>query len=167
MGNPDAILTLQKASHPCSRVRCGDADQTALRSTSYPAAFISSATAYIDQTSIKDTVQSAVGKGIDLAGANLSLGDFVGANLQQGRFQGANFAGSNLFQANLSGADLRGAILSKSILLNANFRNADLAFADLTDTRIEGVSFKQANLRGAVMTAKKRRDRIKSWSSPV
>jgi Pentapeptide repeats (8 copies) len=77
-------------------------------------------------TILKDAIVEAIGKRINLRGANL-----YGANLRGADLRGANLYGADLRGANLGGADLYGADLRGANLYGANLYGADLGGADL------------------------------------
>ncbi len=73
-------------------------------------------------------------EGADLAGRNLSGGDFSGARMAGADLHGADLTGANLAGADLTGADLSGAILYGTDLTRANLRGADLGDAEYDAT---------------------------------
>ena len=78
---------------------------------------------------IKDTLEEAVKRGIELSCADLF--------------------NANLCSANLEGASLQGACLRKSFLSYVNLRGASLINADLSNTNLSDASLYGASLQGA------------------
>ena len=87
------------------------------------------------------TLETLVGIGFDLSGANLSE-----ANLEYARLSNAALSHSQLYGTNFSYANLSGAFLSYSELPYASFSNATLEGADFYNANLEGVDFSNATL---------------------
>jgi uncharacterized protein YjbI with pentapeptide repeats len=83
---------------------------------------------------IRDAMDEAVSKKINLGYANLR-----GTNLRGANLEGANLGGANLGGTYLEGANLRGA----------NLRGTNLEGANLRGTNLRGTYLEGANLRGA------------------
>jgi hypothetical protein len=113
---------------------------------------------------IRDAMDEAVSKKINLGyanlggtylrGANLEGANLGGANLGGTYLEGANLEGANLRGANLRGANLEGAYLWGSNLEGAylggtNLWGANLEGAYLEGTYLGGAYLEGANLRGA------------------
>jgi uncharacterized protein YjbI with pentapeptide repeats len=91
---------------------------------------------------------------ISLAGAELTLiqwvsANLVWANLGGAHLGGAHLGGANLVGANLGGADLGGADLGGAHLGGAHLGGAYLGGADLRGADLRGAYLERANLRGA------------------
>ena len=84
-----------------------------------------------ENNTIKETLEEAVKRGANLAGAYL-----VGANLVD-----AYLAGAYLVDANLAGAYLEGAYLVDANLVGANLAGANLVGANLVGANLEGGNF--------------------------
>ena len=87
-----------------------------------------------DKTTLKEAVEEAVSRNVDLRDAD--LGD-------------ADLRDANLVGADLGGADLGGANLEGANLVDANLRGASLVGADLIGTNLGGANLEGANLEGA------------------
>ena len=87
---------------------------------------------------IKDALNDAIFKIINLRGADLSGADLYGANLRGADLRGAYLSGADLYGANLRGADLRGADLSDADLSGAYLSSAYLSGADLSSAYLSG-----------------------------
>mmetsp|Transcript_12634 Transcript_12634/g.42486 ORF Transcript_12634/g.42486 Transcript_12634/m.42486 type:complete len:155 (-) Transcript_12634:156-620(-) len=77
----------------------------------------------------------------DIVAAKLSQADFSGASLQRATLTMLRDAAGPSFAA----ADMRGAVLTDSVMPDASF-----ARADLTGVRVEDVTLERADFRGAV-----------------
>jgi hypothetical protein len=99
-------------------------------------------------TTIKETVGSAVKKGAYLRGADLQGADLQGAILRGAVLRGADLRGAVLWGADLQGADLQGADLQGAYLRGAYLQGADLQGADLRGAYLQG-----ADLQGALNAA--------------
>ena len=88
-----------------------------------------------DKTTLKEAVEEAVSRNVDLRGADLE--------------------GANLRDANLRGADLRGAYLE-----GANLEGADLEGADLRGADLEGVDFYHTKFYGRNGNTKIKKNQI-------
>ena len=102
-----------------------------------------------ENNSIKDTVEEAIKRGVDLSYANLcgvdlSSSYLYGANLRDANLSGTKLCGAILCEANLCGTNLCGTNLRGADLSDANLCGADLSFANLCGTKLC-----DANLRGA------------------
>jgi len=80
---------------------------------------------------IKEAVEKAVKRDVNLWDANLQNANLWDANLQNANLQDADLWNADLWNANLRNADLRNANLQDANLQNANLRNADLQNANL------------------------------------
>ena len=82
---------------------------------------------YTDESkTIKETLENAVKKGVNLENANLYNANLASANLAS-----ANLASANLYNANLASANLYNANLENAYLENANLASANLYNANL------------------------------------
>ena len=93
-----------------------------------------------DKTTLKEAVEEAVSRNVDLGDADLRdayLGD-----------------------ADLRGANLRGADLGDADLEGANLEGADLRGADLRDADLEGVDFYHTKFYGKGGTTKIKKNQI-------
>lgn len=91
------------------------------------------------------TLNDAIFIGTNLSWANCSGSSFIGAIFSKDtNFEGSDLSKANLTGANLSGVNFTGADLTGTILDNTVLENADF-----TDAKLEGVSTKNAKLRGA------------------
>ena len=124
-----------------------------------------------ENNTVKDTVEYAVSKGINLSesflfSANLKDAKLKGAKLAYScitlsNLKGADFHKANLFcveirncnlvNADFSGADLREANFRGENLSGVDFSGADLRGADLRDTNLKGANFKKAKLFEAII----------------
>ena len=98
---------------------------------------------------IKEAVEEAVAKKIDLTNVHLTGTDLMGANLANAKFSGASLRWANLNGANLSGANLNDANLIGADLSNANLNGANLSSANLSDANLRRANLRRANLTGA------------------
>jgi uncharacterized protein YjbI with pentapeptide repeats len=80
---------------------------------------------------IKEAVELAIKKGI-----NLSFADLSSANLSSANLSFANLSSANLSFANLNSADLHFANLNSADLHFANLSSADLSFANLNSANL-------------------------------
>ena len=94
--------------------------------------------------SVKNTLEEAVKRGVNLRGADLLDANLRDADLRGASLLDADLRGADLLDANLRGADLRGAIL-----LDADLRGADLLDANLRGADLRGASLLDADLGGA------------------
>jgi len=92
-----------------------------------------------DCGSIKEAVEEAVGRAV-----NLAYADLKDVNLESASLEGANLIGAKLEGANLKWAELKGANLK-----NANLENANLESAILKNTILKRTILKRANLKHA------------------
>jgi hypothetical protein len=97
-----------------------------------------------DRNSIRETVEEAVERELNLRGADLQ-----GAGLWGTDLQGATLWGANLRDADLQGATLWGADLEDATLEGANLRDANLRDANLEGANLRGADLRDANLEGA------------------
>ena len=81
-----------------------------------------------DKTTLKEAVEEAVSRNVDLGDADLGDADLRDADLEGANLEGANLRGANLIGAYLRGADLEGADL----------RDADLEGVDFYHTKFYG-----------------------------
>ena len=86
---------------------------------------------------IKDTLEEAVKRGIELSCAALFNANLCGANLSGAILLGANLRGAILRGANLNDAILSGANLLGANLWGANLRGADLLGANLLGANLD------------------------------
>jgi len=101
--------------------------------------------------SIRECVEHAVRKKIDLSGVDLRGQNLCNANMDEAKMTGANCAGANLNGANLSegifdhmdfsDADLSNACFVLSSLSNVNFYGASFGNTDMTDAIVMGCQF--------------------------
>lgn len=87
---------------------------------------------------LRDSIEQAASRQINLSGANLHKADLVGANLP-----GINLLGADLSKANLAWADLEMANLE-----GANMEGANLYRTNLVGAYINTMNLKGANLLG-------------------
>lgn len=87
--------------------------------------------ARIEALTVREAVETAVHRGLDLAGVVLK-----GENLAGARLDGARFAGANLSKADLSGASLRNADVTDADLKRANLTGVDATGTDLAAARL-------------------------------
>ena len=90
-----------------------------------------------------------LGGGLDLRGAELSVGQAPGINLSRAQLQGANFDGARLRGATFQGTDLQGSSLKEAQLDGASFGSADLMDAQLQHAQLEGAAFHDARSRSS------------------
>lgn len=132
-----------------------------------------------DATDIKQTVQAAIAKKIDLSYANLVNTDLselnlTGAILSHADLRSVNFNNCIFDCADLSNANANSAIFSDCIITNCQFVRTNLINAYFSKSRIKdssfkqskalqsnftdcvlmGVNFKQANLSGSKLCSK-------------
>ena len=86
-----------------------------------------------DKTTLKEAVEEAVSRNVDLRDAYLR-----DAYLGYADLEGANLKGADLIGAYLEGADLRGAYLRGADLEGANLIGANLKGADFYHTKFYG-----------------------------
>lgn len=92
---------------------------------------------------IKECLEYAVSKNIDLSGADLSYQNLCnaqldGALLRQACFNGANLTGANMSETVLDGAQFHHASLYNSCLCDASLKYCDFTDADFGATDIYG-----------------------------
>lgn len=92
---------------------------------------------------IKECLEYAVSKNIDLSGADLSYQNLCnaqldGALLQKACFKGANLTGANMSETLLDRAQFHHASLYNSCLCDASLKNCDFTDADFGATDIHG-----------------------------
>ena len=107
---------------------------------------------------IKDTLEEAVKRGIELSCAHLFNANLCGANLEGAFLQGAclrksflsyvNLRGASLINADLSNTNLSDASLYGASLQGANLRYACLNEANLSDAYFRCADFSNADLSG-------------------
>lgn len=98
------------------------------------------------EVNLREAVQMAISKGVNLAGAALSYANLSYANLSNANFARAYLAGADLTSAILSSADLAGANLANANLTGAILSGADLAGANLSNAYLSCADFSKANL---------------------
>lgn len=86
--------------------------------------------------SFKQTLETAIEQGINLAHADLRQQDLSNANLDDALLSNADLTGCNLTGANLSESNLYGATLNHTALYNTC-----LAYSDLRETSFNGATF--------------------------
>ena len=111
--------------------------------------------------SLKEAVEDAVRRkiqlhGVDLSGADLAGVNLKGVNLAEVNLRGANLRGANLretnlYHAELDSADLSGAKLEHSAMESAKFSNANLEGANLEGSHLKAVRMNGANLSNSVL----------------
>lgn len=102
---------------------------------------------------------SYTGERASFINADLSKLDLRNVDLRYADLRGANFSGTNLIGAQLQGADmtgatfyktkLRGAALSRSLLVGCSLCRFDLTNVDLSGCNLNEVDFSGATLKGA------------------
>ena len=97
----------------------------------------------------KANLKEANLKGAFLKGTNLEGAFLKGANLQGAFLEGAFLKGANLQGAFLKGANLQGAFLKGANLGEANLKWAFLRGANLGEANLQGANLKEALLKGA------------------
>ena len=107
-----------------------------------------------DSSSIKETIEDAIRKGIslneaDLRGADLTYADLRGADLSGANLKDAYLNGTILNGADLRGADLSGAKFNCADLMGANLNNVNLSGADLRGANLNKINLRGADLSGA------------------
>ena len=107
-----------------------------------------------DKTTLKEAVEEAVSRNVDLRDADLEGADLRDADLRDANLRDADLGDADLRDANLIGADLRGANLRGADLGDANLEGADLRGADLRDADLEGVDFYHTKFYGKGGTTK-------------
>ena len=85
-----------------------------------------------ENATIKDAVEDAVKKGVNLTRANLECANLECADLRYANLEGANLEGANLYRAALTRANLEGANIK-----DANFKGANLYRANLENAKTE------------------------------
>jgi uncharacterized protein YjbI with pentapeptide repeats len=84
---------------------------------------------------LQKTVEAAIENGADLDQACFYGLDLSGADLSMGSFEEADFGRTCLMSANLSGARLIRASFRNAYLVGANFHNADILGVDFMDAK--------------------------------
>ena len=92
-----------------------------------------------ENATIKDAVEDAVKKGVNLTRANLEYANLRYANLYHANLEGANLYRASLIRANLEGANIK----------DANFKGVNLYRANLYGVNLYGANFFNANLSQA------------------
>jgi len=100
-----------------------------------------------ENNTIKDTVEEAVRRGVNLSHADFSCATLKGADLHGAKLYNASFA-----NANLEGANLRCADLTFANIIGANLSCADLSSADLRDSKLSGADLELVNITNANLT---------------
>jgi len=88
-------------------------------------------------SSLKEAVQKAVKKNVNLRGADLRNVDLRNVDLRGTDLRGADLEGADLRGTDLRGTDLEGADLRGTDLRNVDLRGADLRGANLEGAEIE------------------------------
>lgn len=125
-------------------------------------------------TEMRDLVELAVNKKINLEFANLYDTDLRGANLSHSNFDGVIFKNANLYGANLSHSSFRFVDFSNANLSHSNLSNSDCSNAifynilssgmNVTNTNLNNANFKGSNLmKVTTLNKAKNRDKIKGW----
>jgi uncharacterized protein YjbI with pentapeptide repeats len=78
-----------------------------------------------DKTTLKEAVEEAVSRNVDLRDADLEGANLEGANLRDAYLGGADLVDAYLEGADLGGADLRGANLVGAYLYHTKFYGKD------------------------------------------
>ena len=94
------------------------------------------------KTTMKEAVQEAVSKYVNLKDANLEYANLGGANLKGANLKDANLEYANLKDANLKGANLEGANLGGANLKGANLKYVNLEYVNLKGANLEGANTK-------------------------
>ena len=102
-----------------------------------------------EDNSVKDTVEEAVKRGINLCEADLHGADLSEANLCRADLSFADLHGANLYGATLCEADLHCALLYRADLSEANLSGAYLRWANLSESNLSGAYLLFANLTEA------------------
>lgn len=95
---------------------------------------------------VKNCLEEAVSKGINLDYADLRHANLSGANLDDARLRHARFD-----HANLSGANLSEAILDGGSFHNAALHSACLSLSSARNCRFDGALFGATEIAGAVL----------------
>lgn len=90
---------------------------------------------------IKEALEEAISRNVDLYEANLSDIDLAHIDLHNANLMYADFTYTNLYKANLENANLVG-----SSFFSANLYKANLYHANLCDTNLRDASLRKANL---------------------
>ena len=91
-----------------------------------------------DVATIKEAVEQAIQKKINLRGSDLRGSDLSYSNLSGSNLGGSNLSYSNLSGSNLGGSNLRGSDLSGSNLGGGNLSGSDLGGSNLSGSNIDG-----------------------------
>jgi len=91
-----------------------------------------------DKTTLKEAVEEAVSRNVDLRDADLEGADLRDADLEGAYLRGTDLEGANLRGADLRDADLEGAYLRGTDLEGANLRGANLEGADFYHAKFYG-----------------------------
>ena len=101
---------------------------------------------------IKDTLEEAVKRGIELSRADLYSVDLCNADLEGALLQGAYLRNSFLSYANLRGASLINADLSNASLYGASLQWAKLRYACLNEANLSVANLDNADLCEAMLS---------------
>ena len=108
-----------------------------------------------DKTTLKEAVEEAVSRNVDLRDADLRDAYLGDADLGD-----ADLIGANLRDAYLVGAYLRDANLEGANLVDADLRGADLIGANLEGANLKGVDFYHAKFYGRNGNTKIKKNQI-------
>ena len=108
----------------------------------------------INNNFIRQYQQSALSRGLDLAGSDLKLAKLKGKDFSNADLQGAILSGQKLFGTPYAPISFRGANMENAKLVNmdfayTNFIDVNLRGANFRGTTFKLVQFNRADLRGA------------------